>query len=281
MMILEINTPTHWETIVPSLLEHGAAMGLSIIKALIILIVGKIVIKFALKLLTSVLDRQRVAPDVRTFARSLANIMLMILLIISAIGALGIQTTSFAALLASAGVAIGMALSGNLSNFAGGLIILIFKPLKVGDFISTSSGEGTVEEIQIFHTILRTSDNLRIYIPNGSLSSGAIKNYAVDIRRLEWIIGVEYDSDFEVVRQTIEGILQADDRILHAKGYTIELKELADSSVNILVRAWTSTSNFWDVFFTVNKKVYKTFNEKGIGFPFPQLTLHRAKDDQA
>lgn len=266
------------EEFIYSLLSHGEQLGLSIIKALVVFLVGRIAIKIAIRILDRLLNRQRIAPSVKTFVRSAVNIILMVLLIVSVIGALGIQTTSFAALLASAGVAIGMALSGNLSNFAGGIIILIFKPFRVGDFISTSQGDGTVEEIQIFHTILRTSANLVLYVPNGMLSSGSITNYAVEERRLEWIVGVEYDTDVELVRDTVTEILKSDERILHEKGYTIEIKELADSSVNILIRAWTQASNFWAVYFSVNEQVYNTFNKKGIGFPFPQLTVHKAKD---
>jgi small conductance mechanosensitive channel len=209
------------------------------------------------------------------------NVVLIVLLIVSIIGALGVETTSFAALLASAGVAIGMALSGNLSNFAGGLIILIFKPFKVNDYIHAQGTEGTVKEIQIFHTILKTPDNKWVYIPNGSLSSGIVTNYNVESRRVEWIFGVDYGTDYGKVKALTEAILAADSRILSDPAPFVALNALADSSVNIIVRAWVKTSDYWNVYFDINQVVYETYNAQGINFPFPQLTVHHGDTDTA
>ena len=181
----------------------------------------------------------------------------------------------------SAGVAVGMALSGNLSNFAGGLIILVFKPFKVGDYIDTSSADvsGTVKEIQIFHTVLATLDNKIIYVPNGVLSSNAIINYSKqNMRRAEWVIGVEYGEDVDKVKKVIESLIEADTRILKDPAPLIALKALSASSVDIVVRAWAKSEDYWNVYFDMNKNIYDTFNRAGIGFPFPQLTVHQAKD---
>lgn len=255
-------------------------MGFTIIKALIVFLVGRLVINLLNKLVRKILSKRDIDPSVKTFVGSLVNVSLTILLIISVVGALGVQTTSFAALLASAGVAVGMALSGNLSNFAGGLIILLFKPYKVGDYIEAQGVGGTVKEVQMFHTVLGTVDNKVIYIPNGSLSSGVVTNFSNQTtRRVDWTFGVEYGSDYEKVKQVIESVLAKDSRILSEPAAPfIALTALADSSVNVVVRVWVNSSDYWGVYFDINKNIYETFNEVGIGFPFPQLTVHQAKD---
>ena len=171
----------------------------------------------------------------------------------------------------------GMALSGNLANFAGGLIILLFKPFKVGDYIEAQGTGGTVKEIQIFHTILATPDNKMVYIPNGSLSSGAVTNFSRQAtRRVDWTFGVDYGEDYDKVKAVIETIIARDSRILTDPAPFIALHALADSSVNIVVRVWVESPKYWEVYFGINQAVYATFNEKGINFPFPQLTVHRA-----
>ena len=210
--------------------------------------------------------------------KSIVNITLLVLLFLAVIGKLGIELTSFAALLASAGVAIGMALSGNLSNFAGGVIILIFRPYKVGDYIEASTGaSGTVTDIQIFHTVLTTPDNKIVFAPNGNMSGAVVTNYSrKETRRLDFTFCVEYGTDFQLVRDTLMSIIEKDSRILREPAPFIELSALADSSVNIIVRVWVNASDYWGVNFDMNKNVYATFNEKGISFPFPQLTVHQA-----
>lgn len=267
------------EKMINSLVEQGSHLGWTIIKAILVFIVGRFVIQMINKLVRRILTKRDFDPSVKTFVGSLVNVTLMILLIISVVGALGVQTTSFAALLASAGVAVGMALSGNLSNFAGGLIILLFKPYKVGDYIESQGVGGTVREIQIFHTILLTADNKNIYIPNGSLSSGVVTNIGREpTRRVEWTFGVDYGSDYEHVKSVIESVLAQDTRILNEPAPFIALSALADSSVNVVVRAWVKSPDYWGVYFDTNKAIYATFNAQGIGFPFPQLTVHQAKD---
>ena len=203
----------------------------------------------------------------------------MVLLIVAIVDKLGIETTSFAALLASAGVAVGMALSGNLQNFAGGLIILLFRPYKVGDWIEAQNESGTVREIQIFHTILTTADNKTVYIPNGSASSGVIVNYShEETRRVDWTVGVEYGEHFDRVEDTVRRILAADKRILDNPAPTVGLSALDASSVNIVIRVWVKNSDYWGVYYDVQRAIYEEFNKAGIGFPFPQLTIHTAKD---
>ncbi|MDR0537573.1 MAG: mechanosensitive ion channel [Tannerellaceae bacterium] len=260
------------------MLAQGLHFGLIIFKAAAIFIAGRLIIKLVDKLMRRVMERRHIDASIKSFLISMINVILVILLIISIIGALGIETTSFAALLASAGIAIGMALSGNLSNFAGGLIILLFKPFRVNDYIIAQGTEGTVKEIQIFHTVLRTADNRQVYIPNGSLSSSVVTNNNVDKRRIEWIFGVEYGTNFETVKAIVEELFSSDPRILADPAPYVGIHALADSSVNIVVRAWAKASDYWDVYFNFNSIIYDTFNAKGVNFPFPQLTVHKAKD---
>lgn len=281
MILLEVvETGTKLSRVLDSLVEQGAALGWTLIKALLVFIVGRFLISMINKLVQRVLLKRNIDPSIKTFVGSLIHIILMILLIVSVVGALGVQTASFAALLASAGVAIGMALSGNLSNFAGGLIILIFKPYKVGDFIEAQNLSGTVREIQIFHTVLTTTDNKVIYIPNGSLSSSAVINYSYQqVRRIDWTFGVEYGTDYAKVKGVLEDILEKDERILQEPAAPfIAMSQLADSSVNYVVRVWVKSADYWDVYFDITRIVYERFNAEGIGFPFPQLTIHQAKD---
>lgn len=281
MILLEVvETGTKLSRVLDSLIEQGAALGWTLIKALLVFIVGRFLISMINKLVQRVLLKRNIDPSIKTFVGSLIHIILMILLIVSVVGALGVQTASFAALLASAGVAIGMALSGNLSNFAGGLIILIFKPYKVGDFIEAQNLSGTVREIQIFHTVLTTTDNKVIYIPNGSLSSSAVINYSYQqVRRIDWTFGVEYGTDYAKVKGVLEEILAKDERILQEPAAPfIAMSQLADSSVNYVVRVWVNSPDYWNVYYDITRIVYERFNAEGIGFPFPQLTIHQAKD---
>ena len=239
--------------ITQQLIDGAFTVGGSILKAALVYVIGKFLISLLKKFISKMLDKRNVDINIKTFVKSLVNITLTILLIISVVGALGVETASFAALLASAGVAIGMALSGNLQNFAGGLVILLFKPYKVGDWIVV------------------------IYVPNASLSSGVVTNYSAETkRRVDWVIGVEYGEDYEKVKAVVSELIAADKRILKDPEPFIALNALDASSVNIVIRAWVSPADYWGVYFDMNKNVYATFNEKGIGFPFPQLTVHQA-----
>lgn len=268
------------DTLVNKLIDLSVSFGSKLLVALLVFFIGRWIVKKLNRLVINILTKRHVEASLATFTKSLVSITLNFTLVIIIISVLGIETSSFIALFASAGVAVGMALSGNLSNFAGGLIILLFKPYKVGDYIEAQGVGGTVKEIQMFHTVLGTPDNKIIYIPNGSLSSGVVTNFSNQTtRRVDWTFGVEYGSDYEKVKQVIESVLAKDSRILSEPAAPfIALTALADSSVNVVVRVWVNSSDYWGVYFDINKNIYATFNEVGIGFPFPQLTVHQAKD---
>ena len=247
--------------ITQQLIDSGIQAGGHILKAVIVFLVGRFLIRMLNRLVGRVMDKRNVDISIKTFVKSLVNILLTVLLIVSVVGALGVETTSFAALLASAGVAVGMALSGNLQNFAGGLVILLFKPYKIGDWIEAQSVSGTVKEIQIFHTILTTADNKLIYVPNGALSSGVVTNYSNQkTRRVEWIFGVDYGEDYNKVEKVVREVLTADKRILNDPAPFIALHALDASSVNVVVRVWVESGDYWGVYFDINKTIYATFN---------------------
>ncbi len=266
-----------FDMILDKLIEMSISAGKNILVAIIVFIVGRFLISMLNKLFAQVLEKRKIDVTIKTFLKSLVNILLTLLLIVSVVGALGVNTTSFAALLASAGVAIGMALSGNLQNFAGGLIVLLFKPYKVGDWIEAQGVSGSVSEIQIFHTILTMADNKVVYIPNGNLSSGVVINYSrKETRRIEWVVGVDYGEDLAKVERVVRGLLDADARILKDPAPVVALNALSASSVDVTIRVWVAAADYWDVNFEVRKNIYNEFNKQNINFPFPQLTLHKA-----
>lgn len=272
----ELGNSEYIKDLIDKGIDLGVEAGKSIVIAIIIYFVGKALISLVNRMLRGVMDRRKVDPAIQSFLGSLVNILLMILLAISVVSALGVNTTSFAALLASAGVAVGMALSGNLQNLAGGIVILLFRPFKVGDYIEAQGTGGTVSEIQIFHTILTTPDNKKIYLPNGALSSGNITNYSKEpLRRVEFTVAVEYGEDIDKVRKALKDILDKDARVLQEPAPVIVLGALADSSVNMTVRVWVKSEDYWNVFFETNETIYNEFNRLGINFPYPQLTIHQ------
>lgn len=266
----------NFDTLLNKLISLGVDAGKSILLAIVIYIAGRFIINLINRLVRQMLERKNVDATIQSFLKSFVSILLNLLLVISVVSALGINTTSFAALLASFGVAAGMALSGNLQNLAGGLIILLFKPFKVGDVIEAQGVLGSVKEIQIIHTILQTPDNKEIFLPNGSLSSGNITNYSkMDTRRVDFTVSVEYGTDVEKVMNALRGIANADSRVLKDPEAFIALSGLADSSVNFTFRVWVKGSDYWPVYFELNKQIYEEFNRQGIGFPFPQLQIHQ------
>lgn len=283
--LLQVATPeipkslSQLDIVIQNLIDSGISAGKHIIAAVVIFIVGRFIIKLINRLVASILQRRHIEISVQTFLSSLVNIILTILLIITVIGALGVNTTSFAALIASAGVAIGMALSGNLQNFAGGLIILLFKPYRVGDFIDVCGVQGTVSAVQIFHTILLTPDNKAVYLPNGSTSSSTITNYSRENkRRIEWTFGIDYGEDVNRARTAILSVITADARILPDPAPFVAVGGLSDSSVDIIVRVWVPTEEYWNVYYDMHQRVYETFNEQKINFPYPQQTVHLVQD---
>ena len=257
------------------MIDLGISVGSKILLAIVVFLVGRWIVRRLNKLLAKILEKRHVEASLSTFVKSLVNITLTLLLIIVVIGVLGIETSSFIALFASAGVAIGMALSGTLQNFAGGVMILLFKPFKVGDTIEAQGQTGTVREIQIFNTILATPDNKIIIIPNGGLSTGLLKNYSREAtRRVDWEFGIAYGDDYTKAKAVIARLLDADGRVLKDPAYFIALTSLGESSVNIVVRAWVNAGDYWGVYFDMNEKVYKTFAEENLNIPFPQLDVH-------
>lgn len=266
----------HLHQVVNQLITWALDAGRHILVAVLVYVIGHYIVKFINHLVAKLMVRRKMEPTLQTFLKSFVNITLQVLLVISVVGALGINTTSFAALLASAGVAIGMALSGNLQNLAGGIIILLFKPYKVGDWVEAQNTAGTVQEIQIFHTILLTADGKKVYVPNGAMSSGTIANVTLTPnRRIEWTVSVEYGEDMDRVRKVCLELIEADERILTDPAPMVVLTELANSSVNVLVRGWVTNGDYWNVLFDMQERIYKRFNEEGIGFPFPQVTVHQ------
>lgn len=278
-MFLFTNFSKELENVWQSFVEGSITLGGRIVGAMIILVIGKLIINWLNRLFAALLTKQRVEPSVQSFLKSTVNILLLVMLALAVIGKLGVEITGFAALLASAGVAIGMALSGNLQNFAGGLIILIFRPYKVGDYIDSDTGaSGTVQEIQIFHTVLKTGDNKIVYAPNGNMSNSVVTNYSQqDTRRVDFTFSMEYGEDFDRVEQVLKDIIAADERILTNPEPFIRLGEMAASSVDITVRVWVKSDDYWAVHFDLKKAVYTTFTKLDISIPFPQMVVHQAK----
>lgn len=248
--------------------------------AIVVLLIGNWVIKMIMKQFMRILDKGKTDDSLKPFLKGIVGMLLKVMLVISVLGMVGIEMTSFIAILGAAGLAIGMALSGTLQNFAGGVMILIFKPFKPGDYIDAQGYQGIVDEIQIFNTILKTPDNKTIIIPNGGLSTSAMVNYSTEpTRRVDWTFGVAYGDDADKARSVIEKLCAEDSRIMKDPELFIGLSALADSSVNFAVRAWVKTEDYWDVFFQLNEKVYKTFDKEGLSIPFPQMDVHVHKND--
>ncbi|MCB0734699.1 MAG: mechanosensitive ion channel [Flavobacteriales bacterium] len=249
--------------------------GPKLISAILVLIVGLWVVKLLVKGFNRLMEKSSLDDSLKPFLRSLVRTILRILLVLTALSTLGVEMTSFVAILGAAGLAVGMALSGTLQNFAGGVIILIFKPFKVGDFIEAQGYSGTVNSIQIFNTVLKTPDNKTIIIPNGGLSTGSMINYNEEAtRRVDWVFGIAYGDDYDRAESVIRDMMMRDDRVLKDPEVFIALKELADSSVNLVVRAWVNTPDYWGVFFDTNQQVYKEFPKHGLNIPFPQVDVH-------
>ncbi|PTN04819.1 mechanosensitive ion channel family protein [Mangrovibacterium marinum] len=252
--------------------------GLKVVAAIIALVVGLWIINLIVKAFARVMEKKEVDPSLRGFINSLTGILLKIMLVITVISMVGIQMTSFIAILGAAGLAVGMALSGTLQNFAGGVMILIFKPFKVGDFIEAQGYMGTVSEIQIFITVLKTPDNKTILIPNGGLSTGSLVNFSTEERRrVDFSFGIAYGDNYDDAKALLLKLIAQDERIFKTPEPFIVLGALADSSVNITVRVWAKSSDYWGVFFDMNEKVYKEFDKHGLHIPFPQLDVHLEK----
>ncbi|MDY2711180.1 MAG: mechanosensitive ion channel [Sodaliphilus sp.] len=276
-----------WTEILQGLVSKVVTFCFHLVIAVLVFYAGKFVIGKLHAILKVFLQRRNIEPSLATFLLSLLKITLMFILIVSVVGIIGIETSSFIALFASAGVAVGMALSGTLQNFAGGVLILLLKPFKVGDYIVFGSNMGVVREIQIFHTIITTNSNERIVIPNGGLSTGVINNFSSEkYRRVEWKVSIAYGSDIDKARKVILGILADDERIIHepdanicpvATAPFVAVSELGGSDVVLVVRAWVDNSVYWDVKFAIGEEIYKRLPKEGLEFPFPQLDVNIKK----
>ena len=257
------------------LLDLMVTYGMKLGYALLVLVVGLLIIKLVMNGFRKLMEKRGTDPSLRGFVISLANIGLKAMLGVSVIQMIGIETTSFIAVLGAAGLAVGLALQGTLSNFAGGVMILIFRPYRVGHFIEAQGYTGTVDEIQIFVTIMKTVDNKKIIIPNGPLANGNIVNYTdVPTRRVDFTFGIAYGDDANKAMEVLHQLIKADDKILKDPEPFVGLVALADSSVNFTVRVWAKTEDYWAVYFAMNKSVYEAFPKHGINIPFPQMDVH-------
>jgi small conductance mechanosensitive channel len=251
------------------------AYGLKLIGAIVVLIVGLWVIKIITRSISKGLSKKIDDASLVSFMKSFISILLKILLVISIMTMIGIQMTSFIAILGAAGLAVGMALSGTLQNFAGGVMVLVFKPFQVGQYITALGHSGTVKEIQIFNTILNTPDNRIIIIPNGKIYSESIINFSKEERRrVDFTFGIGYDSDIDKAKSIISSVFDKNELVLQDPEPFIALSEMADSSVNLTARVWVEAANYWTVFFDTNETVFKEFNKQGINIPFPQMDVH-------
>lgn len=263
------------------LLERLAQMSVQLVInvaiAVLVFYAGRFIIRKLYGFVEAIFIKKKIEISLRTFVLSLINLVLYFILIVTVIGILGIETTSFLALFASAGVAIGMALSGTLQNFAGGVLILLLKPYKVGDFIEVQGYSGTVKEIQIFFTVITTGDNKTILIPNGGLSTGSVNNYSKEeLRRVSWTVSIAYGDRVEDARKAILEMFAADERIKTEgdQAPKVFVDQLGSSSVDLTVRAWVKNGDYWGVYFDYNERFYNELPASGINFPFPQLDVH-------
>jgi len=264
-----------FDLVVAKLQDYLSVYGLKLIGAIIVLLIGLWVIKIFTKILKKGISKTISDPALVGFSVSFFSILLKILLFVSIMSMIGIQMTSFIAILGAAGLAVGMALSGTLQNFAGGVMVLTFKPFSVGDFVEAMGHSGTVKEIQLFNTILNTPDNRIIIIPNGKIYSESITNYSLEAnRRVDFKFGIGYDADFDKAKSILESIIKKNELILNEPNFFIGLVELGDSSVDIVVRVWVESANYWSVFFQMNETVFKEFNTQGISIPYPQMDVH-------
>ncbi len=257
------------------LAENGIDFLLKILAAAAIFIIGRWVARLISNLVQKGMTKGNVDSTLIKFGKSLVYTLLMVFVIIAALGQLGIKTGSFVAIIGAAGLAVGLALGGTLSNFASGVLLIIFKPIKVGDFVEAGGATGAVKEIQIFNTIINTPDNKKVIVPNAQVTGGNIVNYSVNgTRRVDLVIGVSYDDDLKKARQVMEDVLNADDRVLADPAYTVAVSELGDSSVNFVVRPWVNVADYWDVYFDVTEKCKVALEANGLSIPFPQRDVH-------
>jgi small conductance mechanosensitive channel len=266
------DTYTHYLQLVK---DWAMANGSHLLIALAVFVIGRWVAKWITAMARNGFNKANVEPTLRRFLCKLIYYALLAGVIIAAAGELGIETTSFIAIVGAAGLAIGLALKDSLSNFASGVMLILFRPFKVGDFVTAGGVTGTVQQIDIFSTIILTPDNQRFIVPNSGITAGVITNVnAEKTRRIDLVVGIGYDDDIRLAKNTLEDLVRADSRILSDPAPTIAVAELADSSVNLIVRPWVKTAEYWDVRLDLTESIKITFDEKGISFPYPQQDVH-------
>ena len=261
--------------VIPSLLEDLIWIGVKLFIALIFYGVGRWLIRRVVKLLDLTFEHRNVEPSLRSFVRTTVSVLLVFVLIMIVVQTLGVNVTSLIAIFSAATLAIGMALSGTAQNFAGGVMILVVKPYRVGDYITAQGQTGTVREIKLFSTVINTPDNRTIYIPNNAIATAIIDNYtSAETRRVDWSIAISYGDDVDVARKAILAMFEADSRILKNPEAVVRVSSLGDSAVVISARAWVQTADYWNVYYEYNERIYKELPEAGIRFPFPQMDIH-------
>lgn len=264
-----------YHEVLSGLLSQLVWVGLKLLLALAIYFVGRWIVRRIVRLLDITFEKRHVDASLRSFLRNTVRVVFSLVLLMIVVQTLGVNVTSLIALFSAATLAIGMALSGTAQNFAGGVMILMMKPYRVGDYISAQGQSGTVREIKLFSTVILTTDNQTIYIPNNSIATAIIDNYSTaELRRVDWTVGISYGDDVDTARRVILDLLAADGRVLRDPEPVVWVAALADSSVNLTVRAWVRNADYWNVFFENNEKMYKLLPENGINFPFPQLDVH-------
>lgn len=253
----------------------GLDFGIRLIAAIAIFFIGRIVVRFVTKEIRKVMESQEVDKILQSFVSNLVYWVLMIFVVIAAINQVGVQTTSLIAIMGAAGLAIGLAMQGSLANFAAGVLIVMFRPYRVGDFVEAAGIAGSVEQVGILTTVLKTGDNKQIIVPNAQIMGSIITNYSAnDTRRVDLVVGIGYDDDIDKARDTLQALVDADDRILKDPSCLIAVSELADSSVNFVVRPWVKSANYSAVKFALTEAIKKRFDKEGISFPYPQQDVH-------
>lgn len=274
----KIATLDHHE-VLQTMLSEAVWIVIKIVIALAIYFLGRWIVRRVVRLIDVAMERRKVDISLRSFMRNTVRVVFSLILVLIVVQTLGVNVTSLIAVFSAATLAIGMALSGTAQNFAGGVMILMMKPYRVGDYISAQGQSGTVREIKLFSTVITTTDNQTIYIPNNAIATAIIDNYTTaEQRRVDWTVGISYGDDVDVARETILAMLAADARILRETAPVVWVAALADSSVNLTVRAWVANADYWDVFFEYNERFYKELPKAGINFPFPQMDVHVKND---
>lgn len=264
-----------WNQIVAFVTERGFALSMDIVAAIVIFILGRWVAKFLRALSVKLMARAKVDETLSKFLSNIIYGLLLTFVVVAAVDRLGVNTTSLAAVIAAAGLAIGLALQSSLANFAAGVMLILFKPFKVGDLVEAGGSKGVVDEIHIFSTIMRTGDNVQIIVPNGQITGGTITNFSAKAtRRIDLVVGCGYGDDLKTVRDFLESLLAGDERILKAPEPVVAVDELADSSVNFVVRPWVDAADYWAVRWDLNEKIKLGFDEKGFSIPYPQQDVH-------